>query len=212
MMVPYVVRTGDYLRKLAARFGFDAEAVWNDPKNADLRAIRRSMDILVSGDLLYIPAPDDVDGSRPVNEGTTNSYQANVQTVFVRQRILLNGKALAGEPYVVVEFPELENQSSDGDGWVNLVVPTYLHRVTLDFTRRGVRFGLLVGHMDPENTGSGREMRLRHLGFLRTPPGQGTTPADVAQALGAFQSHYGLDDTGESNQATDDMLVKVHGS
>lgn len=212
MMVPYVVRTGDYLRKLAARFGFDAEAVWNDPKNADLRAVRRSMDVLVSGDLLYLPAPDDVDRSRPVHQGATQSYQANVETIVVRQRILRNGKPLAGEPYVVAELPEIKNQSSDGDGWVILVIPTYLHQVTLDFTGRGVRFDLLVGHMDPENTRSGREMRLRHLGFLRTPPGKGTTPADVAQALGSFQSHYGLDDTGESNQATDDMLVKVHGS
>jgi hypothetical protein len=36
-MVPYVVRPGDYLLKLAHRHGFDVDTVWNDPGNDDLR-------------------------------------------------------------------------------------------------------------------------------------------------------------------------------
>ncbi|MFT3767392.1 MAG: hypothetical protein QM820_18220 [Minicystis sp.] len=35
-MKAYVVRQGDYLKQLAHALGFDADAVWNDPKNAEL--------------------------------------------------------------------------------------------------------------------------------------------------------------------------------
>ena len=34
----HVVRQGEYLRKLAHRFGVDPDELWNHPKNAELKA------------------------------------------------------------------------------------------------------------------------------------------------------------------------------
>ena len=39
-MRPYVIRQGDYITKLAHQRGFDADAIWNDPKNQSLRERR----------------------------------------------------------------------------------------------------------------------------------------------------------------------------
>jgi hypothetical protein len=36
---PYVIKQGDHLALLAYKFGFDADTVWNDPKNAQLRQL-----------------------------------------------------------------------------------------------------------------------------------------------------------------------------
>jgi hypothetical protein len=55
-MQPYVIRQGDYLLKLAYSFGFDAEAVWNDDKNADLRSQRQDPNTLLPGDILSHPS------------------------------------------------------------------------------------------------------------------------------------------------------------
>lgn len=39
-MEPRVIRQGDYLLQLAHAFGFDADAVWNDPQNEGIRRLR----------------------------------------------------------------------------------------------------------------------------------------------------------------------------
>jgi|HubBroStandDraft_1064217.scaffolds.fasta_scaffold01167_4 hypothetical protein len=53
--IPYVVRTGDYLLKVATRLGFDADQVWSDARNGRLRSVRGSPNVLCSGDVLYVP-------------------------------------------------------------------------------------------------------------------------------------------------------------
>ncbi len=55
VMEPYVIRQGDTLATLAYRFGFDADVVWNDPKNDDLRKLQSAPNILKPTDILYIP-------------------------------------------------------------------------------------------------------------------------------------------------------------
>ncbi len=55
-MKPYVIRQGDYLRKLAHALGFDADGVWSHPKNADVKK-QRDPNLLHPGDILYVPNP-----------------------------------------------------------------------------------------------------------------------------------------------------------
>ncbi len=74
-MEPYVVRQGDHLAKLAYQFNFDANIVWNDPKNANLRQVRPNSNILSPGDVLYIP--DQVPPAlQNLAVGTTNTFVA----------------------------------------------------------------------------------------------------------------------------------------
>ena len=61
-MQPYVIRQGDFLAKLAHRFGFDADTVWNDAANTKLGDARTDPNILAPTDILYIP--DDAGSSR----------------------------------------------------------------------------------------------------------------------------------------------------
>ncbi|MFT3765690.1 MAG: hypothetical protein QM820_09265 [Minicystis sp.] len=76
---PYVVRQGDYLTRLAHRFGFDAEEVWNDPKNAEIKKLRSSMEVLAPGDIVYLPEP--TRATLPIQKGTTNRYVATIPKV-----------------------------------------------------------------------------------------------------------------------------------
>jgi len=54
---PYVVQSGDSLLKLATRFGFDADAIWNLEANSHLAKNGRDPHVLGTGDVVYIPAP-----------------------------------------------------------------------------------------------------------------------------------------------------------
>jgi hypothetical protein len=67
---PYVIRQGDYLALLAYKFGFDADAVWNDPKNADLRKIRSDPNMLWPTD---VPAPSQPPPSSSVPPSSPSS-------------------------------------------------------------------------------------------------------------------------------------------
>jgi hypothetical protein len=59
-MEPYVVRQGDHLKGIAAARGFDADDVWNDPANAELKALRKTHNCS--------PADRHLEGPRPGTE------------------------------------------------------------------------------------------------------------------------------------------------
>jgi hypothetical protein len=63
---------------LAYRFGFDADTIWQDPANEDLRKQRLDPRLLRPTDILYIP--DQVDKepvSHALQTGQTNSFVSN---------------------------------------------------------------------------------------------------------------------------------------
>jgi hypothetical protein len=61
--MPYVVRQGDHLAKVAVRMGFDADRVWNSDKNASLRERRPDRNMLCAGDILYVLRRRNLTGS-----------------------------------------------------------------------------------------------------------------------------------------------------
>jgi len=75
-MQPYVVKQGDHLPLLAYRFAFDADSVWNDPANDDLRKLRPDPNLLLPTDVLYIP---DQVNKKPV----VHSLQTGQNNLFV---------------------------------------------------------------------------------------------------------------------------------
>src|SRR5262245_20482030 len=97
-MKPYVVRQGDYLTKLAFVLGFDADAVWSDPKNAELTSAR-DRNLLHPGDVLWLP--DRARRPLPIAAGAANKYVATITRTNIRLRFKGDKEPLANEPYVV---------------------------------------------------------------------------------------------------------------
>src|SRR5262245_20480695 len=95
----YIVRQGDYLTRLAHRMGFDANEVWNDSRNADVRASRSSREVLAPGGVLWVP--DTRSGGAPIAAGGTHRYSVRVPTVSVRFIVSDGDRPVADEPYVV---------------------------------------------------------------------------------------------------------------
>ena len=143
-MQPYVIRQGDYLAKLAHRFGFDADAVWNDPSNADLRELRPNPDILWPTDVLSIP--EDSDNPPPQHElvlGTTNTFTSYVPTIPVSLRFTDEG--LRSQAYTILELPELTDRATDGDGTAFFDVSVMQRRLG---SERGVEEASACGHIE----------------------------------------------------------------
>lgn len=164
-MQPYVIKQGDYLAKLAYKFGFDADAVWGDDKNADLRQARSDHNILAPTDILYIPDPDD-----PVpitlQTGTTNSFVSSVPTKIVTIRFMDDN--LASQSCTIAELDYLIGLTTDSEGILEFEAPVTLKVATVTFpeVEGGATCACGIGQLDPINTLSGIWQRLQNLGYV----------------------------------------------
>src|SRR5215471_3470859 len=107
-MKPYVIRQGDYLTKLAHTLGFDADKVWNDGKNADLKKSRQDPNMLQAGDILFIP--DEPRQRFPLNAKIENDFVATVPTVGVSVVMKEDDVPVANEKYTLEGLGDDEKQ------------------------------------------------------------------------------------------------------
>lgn len=216
-MKPYVVKQGEFLAKLAFTLGFDADEVWNDGKNADLKTLRKTGDVLRPGDILYVP--EEPRKKLPFTKETKNAYQARIPTVKVEVVLTApGGKPLVGEPYVVKGLGDETEKTTAGDGKVSFSAPIHVRQVEVTLTKRKQTLQVAVGDLDPAAEPSGARMRLEHLGFYAPTFAGGDAPyasredAALAAALAAFQIAKGLVKTGKLDEGTIAALVDAHGS
>jgi hypothetical protein len=161
---PYVIKQGDHLALLAYKFGFDANKVWNDPKNADLRKLRPDPNILWPTDILYIPDQNVPPVMHTLTTGATNTFVADPPTVTVSLRFLDDD--LASQAFTVQELPNLAGLTTDAEGRATFPAPVTLATATLAFETAGRIVSAQLGGLDPIDTLSGVFQRLKHLGYI----------------------------------------------
>jgi N-acetylmuramoyl-L-alanine amidase len=165
-MQPYVIRQGDFLLSLAHQFGFDADTVWNDPKNAQLRQLRPNPNTLYPTDVLYIPEPN-APVMQSLTTGTTNNFVSSPPTTTLSVTFVGNDPtAYASKAYTIQELDQLTGLVTDGNGVAKFDAPVTLETATLVFTETGESYALSIGGMDPINTLSGIFLRLQNLGYI----------------------------------------------
>lgn len=213
-LVPHVVAQGEYLAKLAFIHGFDADEVWNDPKNEELKTRRSDPNILAPGDVLHIPS-NKKEGEL-ILQGQSNRYEVKLPKIKLELVFRDGDQPFANELCEVhgLGAPAAEEpKRTDGDGKLALDVPVTTREVSVAFPEReGMTFHFYVGDMDPLGEGGGVVQRLLNLGYL---PVYFKEDADreaemVKTALAAFQAENGLDPTGELDEATKKALLDNH--
>jgi hypothetical protein len=209
-MRPYVVRQGDYLAKLAARMGFDAETVWNAPENEVLRRRRSSPDVLCPGDVLHLPTAR-LRSGRLVAE-SKNRYRARIALVTVRFQLRVSDRPVASRRYLVEGAGRTIEGQSDGDGFIELRVPTTVSEVRVRLPDLHRCLVVQVGHLDPAQEQSGIRQRLANLGYLATSATDGGDETAVPHAIARFQIDHGLPGTGVADEATAARLLAAHSS
>ncbi|MFO0614820.1 MAG: type VI secretion system tip protein TssI/VgrG [Polyangiaceae bacterium] len=209
-LLPYLVRQGDHLDRIAFRFGFDADKVWNDPKNAELKQRRETPSVLHPGDIVHVPQGPRT--GKPLQQGTTNTYTVRVPKT--KSTFTFEDARFHNAKYAVEGFGAPVEGASDGGGKVELDVPVHVREATLKFVDLGEEFPLLFGHLDPADELSGARARLQHLRFMHW--GDYTSEAEltaaVAAALGAFQAWAGLPVSGVLDAPTVAKLKQAYGS
>jgi hypothetical protein len=209
VMLPYVIRQGDYLKKLAFVHGFDADEVWDDPKNAELKRLRKDPDILAPGDVVHLPAAKKE--GLPLQKGAANAYQVKVPRRETTLRFAGPLGPYANEAFTVEGLGEPISGTTDAEGSLTLSIPVAAAEVQVRFDRRRKVFRLHVGHMDPISEPSGVQARLAQIGLYHGPL-NGQLDEDTLSALAVFQEKQGLPVTREPDEATLKALQEQYGS
>jgi hypothetical protein len=206
-MRPYVVHEGDHLKRIAQRFVFDPETIWNHPKNADLKARRESYNVLLTGDIVYIPEPTRAFTS--VRLGQVNVFSAPIPRCTIEHVFEGDKGPLKSLAFRVMGGDNTKHPKTDGNGTAIFDVPVTATEVQIIFeTGRG--FVLALGHLDPASSRSGCIQRLRHLGLLGRGD-EATSDGWLACALSAFQKRCGIPQTGVLDEATVKHLRDAYG-
>jgi N-acetylmuramoyl-L-alanine amidase len=232
----HTVEPGEDLVSIAVDYRMDADTIWNDPKNRDIRqkkaddwrqklgSIAESPYVLQPGDLLWIPPWQ----PKKVSIETDKKHTFRLKGVPEKFILYLkrNDDPRAGVEYTleIKESKTTYSGKTDSTGKIeHWVQPKDRHaKLTLkpppdpgsdsgpgSPPPEPEVYEVLLGRLDPVSTPEGLRDRLFNLGFLsdREPADE-----DLESAIRTFQKHYGLKETGEANSETLEKLVAAHKS
>jgi hypothetical protein len=227
---PHVVRQGDTISRIAARYGVAPREVWEHPANRELRERRPNPEVLAPGDVLRVPDVPLHVGLAPVSPGGTHRFRARVPRLDI-QLVLRGGGGpngeLQGQDWEIDGPSGIEPQQgrTGADGVVRFAVPIHVSEVDLVLIGRDEIVPIRIGHLDPADERSGARQRLVQLGYLLPPvaelfgaaledvqDGFGDDDTAYAAALRAFQRDRGLEHSGVLDAATAHALRQAYGA
>lgn len=202
---------GECVASIAFQYGFYPDTIWNREENAPLRQTRENPNVLLAGDLLFIP--EKTRGSVTVATGARHVFRRRGVPEIYRTRFLTwDGKPRAGLAYTFLVGGAERQGTLDADGAMQEWIPPAADRavILLADGETVERYEVLLGHLDPLTELRGVQARLNSLGYTCGAP-DGTLTAATTAALRAFQRDQSLEVTGEADAATVAKLRDAYG-
>lgn len=207
------VEVGDCLSSIADKFGFFWETLWDDPNNAQLRALRTDPNVLLPGDSVYVP--DKREKTEPGETGEVHVFQLKGVPAMLRiQFVDEDGNPRSDVAFtIVVDGKPVSDDGArtDAKGMVICGIPPQARQGTLTLGEGETKevYPLDLGHLNPVTTISGVKRRLFNLGFFEGSVDESWDEA-AKKSLTAFQLAYGLEPSGELDDAVRELLRGVH--
>lgn len=210
-MPEYIVKQGDCMVSIAEKYGMHWETIWNDPKNDELRKLRKDPMVLYSEDRVFITEKRMKTESALTEQ--RHSFVRKGIPPWIKIRISAEGQPLAGEPYRFFLEDRILEGSVTGEGYVEVPVPSGVQQGILSVGEgsKAMEMDVNLGGLDPVDTTIGIQKRLSNLGL---EPGMvdGIMGPNTRAALRRFQKLNELEPTGELDEKTRDKLKETHGS
>ena len=215
------VKDGECILSIADENGFFWGTLWEHPENYELRKERQDPNTLLPGDNVFIP------DLRPkqVSSQTGKVHRFRKKGIPARFRVqLFDGYVYrTNEEFEITIGEETITGVTDDEGRVDVAVPAGSTTGTLYVGPDRDEFQLQIGHLAPVTEPAGIKTRLQNLGFDcgegegegggeggGEGEGEAELDPDTSLALAEFQEQFGLEMTGEPDQATRDKLVELH--
>jgi N-acetylmuramoyl-L-alanine amidase len=207
----YVVAQGDCMNSISEAHGFFWETLWDLPENKELKQARQDPNVLYPGDQLTIP-PLRLKEAEATTDKRHRFKRKGVPARLVMQ-FYKGQKPRANEDYVLVIDGDFRRGKTNGDGYINEILPNGAHAAKVVFSEgsKTEEYEITLGGLNPYDSLTGVQARLTNLGYS-IPQVDGRMDSDTIQALKQFQQTQGLKVTGELNDETCTKLRDLHGS
>lgn len=209
MAINYQVKQGDCISSIAFEHGFFPDTLWNHPNNKLLKEKRKDPNVLMPGDVVFIPDKQIKELQEPTNE--VHKYRVKGVPAKLSLRFLIGGEPRRSEPYTLDIDGVRTDGQTDSDGNIRISIPPNAKKGTLllGAGEKQTRYDLHLGQLDPVDEISGAQKRLNNLGF-KCGRADGSLNPETKQALRAFQAFAGLPVTGDLDEATKAKLRQAH--
>lgn len=205
----HIVKSGEYLAKIARAHGIaDWKALYEHPGNASFREARPNPNLIAPGDQVYIPAIVQAPHTCSLDARHTFELQIEPQSLQVQLR-KTDGTPMARVECVLHMGEEAIPVTSDSNGIVRHdALPLELEYVELEIGEQ--RLKLAIGHLDPCETLSGVQGRLRNLGYY-FGHAHGVLDDATQAAIDRFKGEHGLPEGPEITPEFTDALRQEYG-
>lgn len=206
------VQEGECITSISKDNGLHWETLWNDPKNDELKQLRKDPNVIFPGDVVYIRKRTKKYEACAAEQ--LHRFRALGQPAMCRLQILNDDQPRANEQYKFEVGDRTYEGTTDAEGKLEHPVPNQARsaKVTIgpDQESQDV-YTLSLGSMDPVGEIKGAQKRLLNLGFY---PGafDGQLGPKTESSLLAFQRKHELTETGQLDSETATLLVEKHGS
>lgn len=212
----HVIRQGECIGKIAERYGFFPDTLWNHEANAALKELRHdNMYVLLENDAVVIPdkrlkkavaetGKQLTVERKGVPESLHIRFLEDDETPRVGVPYLLSLKTDQGEP------PGDISGTTDDQGFVNQAVPPGLTQATIVLNpgEKAETHVFNIGHVDPIDTVSGWQARLNRLGY-ECGAQDDELGEKTEMAIREFQRSRQLAVTGAMDDATQSALLNI---
>ena len=207
----YIVQPGDCLSSIAQKHGFgNWRIIYNDPNNADFRLTRPNPNLIYADDILFIPdkKPKEIE----IPTASSSVFIVNLVRTHLRLRIVnLNDEPRGGLAYKLRVGSLQKEGTTSADGMIDEEIPADVTSGALEIASIGVSKSLQIGHLDPIDTISGIQGRLKNLGY-DCGPIDGIKGRKTTAAIRAFQrDNSPLEVDGICGPKTKAILTDRHG-
>jgi hypothetical protein len=209
-MADHVVQQGECVESIAMEYGFFWDTIWLHPNNSNLRNQRRDPNVLLPGDLLYIPEKSVESISAPTDK-RHRFVRKGVPSMF-RLTVMRYSRPFANQAYTLIIDGRQFQGKTDNDGRLEQAIPPNAQKAKLIVGEGDEReeYYLCLGHLDPIDTVTGIQARLNNLGF-DCGTADGTLNDRTREALREFQKKNGIAESGEIDQNTRSAIEKAYG-
>lgn len=205
MAINYQVKQGDCIFSIAVEHGFFADTIWNDPNNAELKKKREDPNVLLPGDKVYIRDKQLKEVSKPTND--VHKFRCKNTPKTLRIQLMNFDTPISNAEYTIDIDGKESKGKTDNEGWIKQTILPNAKLAKLVLAD-GSKYELKLGNLDPVNEITGIQGRLRNLGFYEGSV-NGQMTDETKNALRDFQHSHDLEVTGEANDETKDLLVKL---
>jgi hypothetical protein len=205
--IRYTIEEGDTVIALSEEHGLYSETIWNDPANEELRGLRSDMNVLAPGDVVLIP--DKRQKWLGAATGAAHQFRRLGIPAYYRLQLFDEVGPRANQSFTLKIGERTYEGTTDADGVLEQYVPASAKSGQLVIGPDELRVLLEFGNLDPISEIAGVQQRLNNLGFF-CGEADGEMDDDTVDAIFEFQDRYGLEATGDLDDATRAKLDELY--